>query len=67
MNKYLTEMPKGNEEFPDNVEANATHSTPVQHQASSSSMKATLPFGQRHWRTILVANRADWDCDSSAY
>ena len=30
-------------------------------------MKATLPFGQRHWRNIPVANRADWDYDSSAY
>ena len=67
MNKYITEMPEGNEEFLDNVGANATNSTPVQHQASSSSMKATLPFGQRHWITSLVLNRADWDYDSSAY
>ena len=67
MNTHVTEMPKGSEKFPDNVEANATNSTPAQHQASSSSMNATLPFGQRHRITIPVANRADWDYDSSAY
>ena len=42
MNKYLTEMPEGN----DDVGTNATNSTPAQHQASSSSMKATIPFEQ---------------------
>ena len=34
MNKYVTRMPEGIEESPDNVEANATNSTPAQHQAS---------------------------------
>ena len=66
MNKYVMEMPEGNEEIPNGVEAKATNSTPVQHQASSSSVRATLPKGQRHWITIPVANRADWDHDSTA-
>ena len=62
-----TEMPEWNEEIPDNIKANATNSAPAQHQASLFSMKATLPFEQRHWITIPVASRADWDYDSSAH
>ena len=51
LNKYVAEMPEENIDLLDNVQA--------QHQASSSPMKAILPFGHRHWRTILVASRAD--------
>ena len=47
MNKYVTEVSEGNEERNDGVDANmgtgkpvATNSTQVQHQASSSSMRA---------------------------
>ena len=62
MNKYVTEMPEGEEK----VDTNASNPTPAQNPASSSSMKATLQVGQRHWITVLVASRGDWDYDSNA-
>ena len=72
INKYVSNVSEedgavheGADKFSSTGKRAATNPTQAQHQASSSSMRATIPICQRQWISIPAAN--DCDYDSSAY